>query len=81
MLLFFTSKVVCMMLLSNVDLRSILDSNKLDGSNYLDWIRIVRIVLKAIEIAYVLESPVPRPSSQDAPAVDREAFENFKNDS
>jgi Zinc knuckle len=66
---------------SNVDLRSIIESNKLDGSNYLNWIQKVRNVLKAKKIAYVLDSPVPNPPPQNAPAADREAYERFKDHS
>ena len=41
---------------SNVNLRSILDANKLIGPNFLDWIRNLRIVLNVEKITYVLDS-------------------------
>ena len=44
---------------SNINLQYILDSNKLTGSNFLDWLRNLRIVLKEERITYVLDGPFP----------------------
>ncbi|KAI5392780.1 hypothetical protein KIW84_060086 [Lathyrus oleraceus] len=44
---------------SNNILRSILDKEKLSGTNFLDWHRNLRIVLKHDKKLYVLEKPVP----------------------
>ena len=41
-----------------VNLRSILDANKLIGTNFMDWLRNMRIVLRVQEIGYVLDSPL-----------------------
>ncbi|XP_061336491.1 uncharacterized protein LOC133283624 [Gastrolobium bilobum] len=43
----------------NLNLRSILDANKLTGPNFTDWYRNVKIVLQSEKKAYVLDSPVP----------------------
>ena len=45
---------------SNNILRSILDKEKLFGTNFLDWHRNLRIVLKHDKKLYVLEKPVPK---------------------
>ena len=42
---------------SNNILRSILEKEKLNGSNFLDWHRNLRIVLKHDNKLYALEEP------------------------
>ena len=39
-----------------VNMRSILDANKLTGTNFMDWLRNLRIVLSVEKIAYVLDA-------------------------
>ena len=51
---------------SNVNLRSILDNNKLKGLNFLDWFRNMKIVLMVEKIAYVLNKPLPKSPPVDA---------------
>ena len=51
---------------SNVNLRSILDNNKLKGPNFLDWFRNMKIVLMVEKIAYVLNRPLPKSPPVDA---------------
>ena len=51
---------------SNVNLRSILDTNKLTKPNFLEWLRNLRIVLKVEKIAYVLDEPLPKSLAIDA---------------
>ncbi|XP_061367428.1 uncharacterized protein LOC133310514 [Gastrolobium bilobum] len=43
----------------NLNLRYILDTNKLTGPNFMDWYRNVKIVLRSEKKAYVLDSLVP----------------------
>ena len=50
---------------STVNLRSILDANKLTDANFMDWLRNLRIFLKADRVAYVLDGPLP-----ESPAID-----------
>ena len=53
---------------SNINLRSILEANKLTGSNYIDWLRNVKIVLRGEKLAYVMETLVPPVPAANAPA-------------
>ena len=40
---------------TTVNLQSILDANKLTNANFINWLRNLRIVLRAERIAYVLD--------------------------
>jgi len=44
---------------SQFSLKSILEKDKLNHSNFMDWHRNLKIVLKAENKLYVLEEPVP----------------------
>ena len=61
------------LLFSNLNMASfsplvtILNQNKLTGSNYVDWKRNLDIVLTAKEHKYVLTQPCPSFPSLDAP--------------
>ena len=55
-------------------LRSILESNKLNETNNADWIRNLRIVLKAANKEDVLYNPLPEEPSVDAPTAERNAY-------
>ena len=44
---------------TTVNLQSILDANKLTGTNFIDRLSNLRIVLKSEKIAYVLDAPLP----------------------
>ncbi|KAJ8770248.1 hypothetical protein K2173_012657 [Erythroxylum novogranatense] len=59
---------------SSVNLRSIMDSNKLTGPNFLDWLRNLRIVLRSEELGYVLEVPLLDPPAADASDEDQKAY-------
>ena len=52
--------------MTSLNLRSILETNKLTGPNFLDRMRNLRIVLKAEKLTYVLEGPLPTRPSDDA---------------
>jgi len=41
-------------------LRSVLEKDKLNGTNYADWIRNLRIVLRAEKKKDVLDIPLPK---------------------
>ena len=47
-------------------LRSVLESNKLNETNYADWIRNLRIVLRAANKEDVLDNPLPEEPAADA---------------
>ena len=51
-------------------LRSILEKEKLSGTNYSDWIRNLRIVLRAKKKESVLDTPIPdEPLDTDTAAI------------
>ena len=65
----------------NFSLRSVLEKDKLNGSNFIDWSRNLRIVLKQKKKLEVLEQPLPAELARNATAAQREAFEKKRNDS
>ncbi|KAI5672704.1 hypothetical protein M9H77_13068 [Catharanthus roseus] len=66
---------------SNTSLRSVLEKNKLSGTNFLDWARNLRIVLKQEKKLYVLENPIPNQLANNAPRVEKDAYSKHKDDS
>ena len=60
---------------------SVLENNKLDGTNFNDWYRTLRIILKAQKKEYVLDAPLGDPPAETAPVNARRAFEKHQNDS
>ena len=50
-----------------MNLRSILDANKLTGPYFLDWLKNLRIVLNEEKLAYVITRPIPGSPTADAP--------------
>jgi hypothetical protein len=56
-------------------LRLILEKDKLNGTNYTDWIRNLRIVLKAEKKEDVLDTPLPEEPAEDATACVKNAYE------
>ena len=52
---------------SNLSLRSILEKDKLNGTNFLDWYRNLRIVLKQERKEYILDQPEPDEPAANAP--------------
>ena len=63
-----------------VNLRAILDANKLTGANFLDWLRNLGIVLKAKRITYVLDGPLPISPAVDASDEDQKACQKHLDD-
>ena len=53
---------------------SVLESNKLNKTNYADWIRNLRIVLRAANKEDVLGNPLPEEPAANAPAAERNAY-------
>ncbi|KAJ8766046.1 hypothetical protein K2173_020562 [Erythroxylum novogranatense] len=66
---------------SSVNLRSLMDTNKLTGPNFLDWLRNLRIVLRSEELGYVLDVPLPDPPAVDASDEDQKAYRKHLKDS
>ena len=50
----------------NFSLRSIFEKDKLNGSNFIDWSRNLRIVLKQEKKLEVLEQPLPAELARNA---------------
>ena len=61
-------------------LRSVLEKDKLNGTNFIDWSRNLRIVLRQEKKLEVLDHPLPAEPTRNATAAVREAFEKKKND-
>ena len=55
-------------------LRSVLEKDKLNGTNYVDWIRNLRFVLRAEKKEDVLDTPLPEEPAEDAPAEKKTAY-------
>ena len=56
-------------------LKSLLDKDKLDGNNFNEWYRNMRIVLKHEKKLHVLDEPLPQAPSDDSTAEYRAAYE------
>lgn len=66
---------------SSFNLRSILEKEKLSGTNFIDWYRNLRIVLKQEKKEYVLELPYPDELPEGATAAQKRDYEKHTNDS
>ena len=66
---------------NNFSLRSVLEKDKLNSTNFIDWSRNLRIVLKQEKKSYVLDAPLPNEPARNATFVQRETFETKKSDS
>ena len=65
----------------SLSLMSILEKEKLNWTNFLDWERNLRIVLKHEKREYVIDQPIPpRPDAGSTRSV-RDAHEKHLNDS
>ncbi|KAK8685885.1 hypothetical protein V6N13_124917 [Hibiscus sabdariffa] len=53
---------------------------KLNGINFLDWFRNLRIVLKQERKEYVIEEPVPDEPAANAPRADKDKFKKHMDD-
>ena len=65
---------------STMSLRSVLEKDKLTGTNFLDWFRNLRIVLKQERKLYVLDEPLPEEPADNAPRAENNAYEKHHND-
>ena len=67
--------------ISNLSLQSILEKDKLNGTNFLDWYKNLRIVLKEERKEYILDQPVPYEPAANAPKAQKDAHSKHLNDS
>ncbi|KAL4333478.1 hypothetical protein GQ457_07G012200 [Hibiscus cannabinus] len=65
---------------NNLSLRSLLEKEKLNGINFLDWFRNLRIVLKHERKEYVIEEPVPDEPEANAPRVEKDKIKKHMDD-
>ena len=65
---------------SSLSLRSILDTNKLTGPNYMDWLRNLKIVLSSEKLSYILDIPGLNPLEDDATEEDMATYKMWQND-
>ena len=61
-------------------LRSVLDKDKLNGANFLDWYRNLRIILTQERKLYVLEQPIPEAPPATATRADKDAYKKHQDD-
>ena len=66
---------------SSLSLRSILDTNKLTGPNYVDWLRNLKIVLNQENLSHIIESPEPKKLGEDATDEEKTTYKKWQNDS
>ena len=65
---------------SNITLRTVLEKEKLNGTNFLDWFRNLRIVLKQERKLYVLDAATPPQPAANAPRAEKDAHTKHTND-
>ncbi|KAK8564604.1 hypothetical protein V6N12_058187 [Hibiscus sabdariffa] len=65
---------------NNLSLWSLLEKEKLNGINFLDWFWNLRIVLKEERKEYVIEEPVPNEPAANAPRADKQKFKKHMDD-
>ena len=64
-----------------MSLRSILEKDKLNGTNFLDWYRNLKIVLKQERKEYILDQFVPDEPVANAPKAQKDAYSKHLNNS
>ena len=65
---------------NNLTLKSLVDKVKLNGTNYLDWDRSLRIVLMYERKEYVLDKAIPADPAPIASRVIKDTHEKYVND-
>ena len=65
---------------SNLSLQSMLEMDKLNGTNFLDWYRNLRIVLKQERKEYILDQPVPDEPAANALKAQKDDYSKHIND-
>ena len=65
---------------NHLSLRSVLEKDKLSGTNFLDWYRNLRIVRRHEKKLYVIEEPLPELPASDATNADKNAYKKHQDD-
>ena len=66
---------------SSLSLGGILDTNKLIKSNYIDWLRNLKIILTQEKVSYILDTPTPDSLGEDPSEEERAIYKMWKDDS
>ena len=56
---------------------TLLDKYLLTGSNYIDWLRNMRIFLRTKSLFHILDGPIPSVPLDEAPQEERDAFDKY----
>ena len=62
-------------------MRSILEKNKLNGANFTNWYRNLRIVLKQEKKEHVLDNPIPDEPAEDESAAVKTTYRRARDES
>jgi hypothetical protein len=65
---------------SAFNLRSLIENEKLNGANFMDWYRNLRTVLRKEKTEYVISKPYPKDLPAGSSVVDRRAHEKHYDD-
>ena len=65
----------------NFALKSILEKDKLNGTNFTTWYRNLRIVLKHDKKEHVLEDPLPEEPTDNASTTTKNAYQKLVDES
>ena len=60
-----------------VAMSTLLDKYLLTGSNYIDLLRNVRIILRNENLLHILDCPIPRVPLDQAPQEEQDAFDKY----
>nr|GEW61503.1 zinc finger, CCHC-type [Tanacetum cinerariifolium] len=60
-------------------LRSLTEKEKLNGTNFLDWHRNLRIILEYERKLTLIKEPLPNPSTENAPVEAVNAYQELIN--
>ena len=66
---------------SSLSLRGILDTNKLAGPNYIDWLRNLKIILTQEKVSFMLDTPALDSLERNTFEEDRTAYKMWKDNS
>ena len=66
--------------INQLSLRSVFEKDKLNGTNFFDWYRNLRIVLKQEKKSYVLEKPILEPPTVNSVRADKNAYKKHQDD-
>lgn len=69
------------MTIMSLNLRFILDNNKVTGPNFLDWLLNLMIVLKSKKLRYVLKAPIPHLPTIDVQDTNHKVYQKLVEDS